>query len=195
MASMDLEDYIVTKFAQVIRSWAPELARDIYALSLYRDDNKVPYRPAVYLAYNTRSHLMNASPEARASGEARWNLAYWPQDYYGIEDKRSQYVQALHVDDREGTRALHAWLNTITEGKPDDIDADIVLPLFAALCVQVARRLHDDGVIREVFGWNVPIIMHDDEWDDDMLRNTEAANPPGAADEFLSEETRWTPAG
>jgi len=58
-----------------------------------------------------------------------------------------------------------------------------------------AVTLRRGGQFLGAFGWNVPIITHDDESDDDMLCNTEAANPLGAADEFLSEEIRWTPVG
>lgn len=178
---MELEEYLVSKFARAIRAWPQDRAQDIYALSLYRDDNNAPYRPAVYLIYNTRGHAQTRKPDNPDSPEARWNLALWQQDdWLGIEERPSTHTR---VRDEEGTRSLEAWLETVRREHGEDADALILT--FAALCLRVARRLHEMGVIREVFGRDLPIIMHDDNWDEDMYHNTEAANPPGVAKEFL----------
>ena len=169
-------------------AWSAELRADIYALSLYRDDNNVPYRPALYLAYNTRSNLAR---ERRASqAEGKWNLAYWipPDQWVGIDTRRDQHGN--RITDSEGRQALDAWILAIMDqgaANENEIE-EIVIPEFAELANRVARSLHGSGQIRSVFGGDVPIIMHDDEWGEAILLHTADVNPPGAADEFLKAE-------
>ena len=79
---------------------------------------------------------------------------------------------------------MDAWLNAVTGGQSAADAYDVVLPAFAALACRVGRRLHDSGQIRAIFGWDVPIIMHDDEWDEAIMLK----NPPGVADEFLNTD-------
>ncbi len=178
---MDLEEYLISKFSAVIRSWPSELRHDIYALSLYRDDDSVPYRPAVYLVYNTLTHAQSRKPGNLDDNESRWNLALWQHDQWvGIEDQPDGYGKGL---DEKGTQDLDIWLRSARQEHGDDVGS--LIAAFAALCVRVARRLHEIGVIRESFGRDIPIIMHDDEWSEDMDQNTEKANPPGVAKEFL----------
>ncbi len=55
---------------------------------------------------------------------------------------------------------------------------------FVAICVRVARRLHEDGIITGKFGRTVPIIVHELEIYDAIIEQTREANPPGATDEF-----------
>ena len=53
------------------------------------------------------------------------------------------------------------------------------------LCTDIAKQLFAEGVIREKFGRDIPVIFDDAElcWYD--LEATENANPEGLADEFL----------
>jgi uncharacterized protein YwqG len=55
---------------------------------------------------------------------------------------------------------------------------------FVAICVRVARRLHENGVITGAFGRAIPIIVHELEYYDAILEETREANPPGVSDEF-----------
>ncbi len=55
---------------------------------------------------------------------------------------------------------------------------------FVALCVRVARALHDGGVITGKFRRLIPIIMHELEYYDQIAEQTREANPPGLTVEF-----------
>jgi hypothetical protein len=185
-ATCTLEGYVVAKFVQAMRTWPPDLAADIYALSLYRDDHDLPDRPALLLYYNTRTQL--ARQEDRSPTEAKWNLALWET----VAQHRAAVGIASHpkrhgvtMTDRDGQRLLETWVRTVLS-RGSEGDPDLVLAAFTLLSCQVGRRLHDSGAIRAIFGLAVPIIMHDDVWDEAVRQNTATASPPGVADEFLA---------
>ncbi|MFJ9150853.1 hypothetical protein ACIRP7_22925 [Streptomyces sp. NPDC102270] len=62
---------------------------------------------------------------------------------------------------------------------------------FNQTCVQLARDLHNDGVIKSAIGRPASVILHGLEYYEGIARRTEAANPPGLADDF----TAWVRAG
>lgn len=62
---------------------------------------------------------------------------------------------------------------------------------FNQACGQLARDLHNDGVIESVIGRPVPVILHELEYYERIARRNEAANPPGLADDF----TAWVRIG
>jgi hypothetical protein len=55
---------------------------------------------------------------------------------------------------------------------------------FVALCVAVAKRLHEAGVMSKKFGRLVPILVHELEYHDGIAEATRRANPRGLAAEF-----------
>ncbi|MDT0268732.1 hypothetical protein RM844_20815 [Streptomyces sp. DSM 44915] len=62
---------------------------------------------------------------------------------------------------------------------------------FDQECVHLARDLHHDGGIKSVIVRPVPVILHELEYYERIARRTEAANPPGLADDF----TAWVRTG
>ena len=53
------------------------------------------------------------------------------------------------------------------------------------IAANVARKLHAEGVIKEQFGKDIPIIVHELEYYDLICEVTKKANPNGQADVFL----------
>ncbi|CAM5515709.1 hypothetical protein STENM223S_03189 [Streptomyces tendae] len=62
---------------------------------------------------------------------------------------------------------------------------------FNQAFVQLARGLHDDGVITTIIGKPVPVVLHEMEYYEAIAHRTEAANPPGLTDNF----TVWVRTG
>jgi hypothetical protein len=56
---------------------------------------------------------------------------------------------------------------------------------FVNICVRVSRRLHKSGIVRQKFGKEIPVIIHELEYYDQIAQQTSAANPAGLADEFV----------
>jgi hypothetical protein len=189
---VDLENYLTAKFEVAMRTWSRDLVQDIYALSLYRDDNEFDdegtYRPSVLFIYNTTSHLMRQLPHATTLSEARWYLAHWQLDDKVDIETTTGDKSGRHRDE-EGTRLLDAWFQSQMATLHPEDSSDLI-PVFAELCGRVARALHDRGSIRAVFGRDVPIIMHDDDVGEKMLAQTAAVNPPDAVAEFLADSYR-----
>jgi len=53
-----------------------------------------------------------------------------------------------------------------------------------ALAVRVVKRLHSAGVVERAFRRAVPVLIHELEYDEDIVRQNEEANPPGLIDDF-----------
>lgn len=182
------EDYIYDTFARVIQSWDASTCEDIYAISFFiydwQDD---PRQPQVHLSYNTLSEWKKACKRGRDSREVKWNFAYWSQDFKAIIPVNGRERPNI-AHETDGLALRSAWL---AYERFDDSDDELygdrtpaMTLAFVAMCVRVARRLHDDGVITGKFGRTIPILVHELEIYDLIVDQTRDANPPGAMDEF-----------
>lgn len=182
------EGHIYHTFAREIQSWDAAICQDIYAISFFIYDNEDdPRQPQVHLSYNTLSEWKKSCKRGRDRCEAKWNFAFWPQDFKAI-------IPAYHRDgqkrgvDTDGDYLRGAWL--ASEGFPDPDDdhygdrTPAMTLAFVAICVRVAQRLHEDGVIPGKFGRTIPILVHELEIYDAIIEQTREANPPGATDEW-----------
>jgi uncharacterized protein YwqG len=182
------EGYIYDTFARVIQSWDAATCADIYAISFFIYDNEDdPRQPQVHLSYNTLSEWKKSCKRGTDRREVKWNFAYWPQDFKMVIPIDA-WGSLNIANETDGLALRTAWL--ASEGF-EDSDAELcgdhtpaMTLAFVAICVRVARRLHDDGVITGKFGRTIPVIVHEIEYYDDILAETRDANPPGAIDEF-----------
>lgn len=196
----EFEDYIYNTFRLAVSNWSPELATTIYALSFYLEDEEGdPRRCTVTLGYNTYEQWQSSTPPepnartnrwpiASGSDEAKWNYAFWLQN---------REVVIAHSDeppDLKGIELRNIWLNNHDLWYSDEeeesdfnaamIKANQIEKLFSAICVRIAQQLHADGVIRTTFGQDIPILVHELEYYDQIAMQTRAANPLGVAQEF-----------
>ncbi|MFJ4206648.1 hypothetical protein ACIP2Y_44610 [Streptomyces sviceus] len=133
---------------------------------------------------------------ADASNEAedRWNYAFWLQNRLTVigdlcresdgAAARRQWISELGLWYDEPTHP-EAWMTTVGP------TVALIEANFNQACVQLARDLHDDGVIKSAIGRSVPVILHELEYYEGIARRAEAANPPGLADDF----TAWVRVG
>jgi uncharacterized protein YwqG len=184
------EAHIYDIFAREIQSWDAATCEDIYAISFFIYDNaNDPRQPQVHLCYNTLGEWKRS---IRSGGEdpdeSKWNFVDWSMDFKAIIPTFYRKDESM-IPDIEGEALRDAWLASENFGDPhDDFDSATppVTQAFVDMCIRVARRLHDNGVIHGAFGRTVPIIVQTDEIWDDILEETISANPPGAADEFVN---------
>ena len=196
------EEHVYQRFADEIQSWDETVAADIYAISFFIYDwEDDPRQPQVHLGYNTISEWQSKIARASDAAEAKWNFAFWAQDFNVIiPDLPLEDAQDRAPSQEESLR--DDWLKSLglyyrDEVEPEEEDAfdaalerwDGVTEAFLALCVRVARRLHDTGVIAAKFGKPIPIIIHELEYYDTIAVQTREANPPGVAQEF--EDWVW----
>ena len=51
--------------------------------------------------------------------------------------------------------------------------------------VEVVQELHSSGFIQEQFGKEIPVIIHELEYYDEIAQQNQRANPPETIEEFL----------
>lgn len=188
---MDIEMVFYEKIKGILSGWTEE---GIYAISFYIYPNEShEYRGVINVCefsvfYNTEREYAAAFPED--GEEARWNCACWKWlgETFLVDPKEGD----------EGTEQLFQWyrekgITDIGREETDCYDAngayigkgpvgEIELVTAAA---NIARRLQTEGFIREHFGENVPILIHDLEYSWFDLEATRFANPEGQAEAFL----------
>lgn len=189
------EEYIYHAFEQTISSWSPMLTNSIYALSFYIDNQEDdPRFCSVTLGYNTYEQWQSSTPEiddaptnrwptASDRDEAKWNYAFWLQNQ-----------ECIVPSDEKGIELRRAWLEKCLlwysdEDAENDFDAvmaigEQIVQHFTELCIQVSQQLHGNGIIYHVFSRNIPILVHQLEYYDEVAKQTHRANPAGVTQEF-----------
>ena len=51
--------------------------------------------------------------------------------------------------------------------------------------MQISLALHNNGIIKEVFGKSIPIIIHELEYYDKPVNWTKKGNPTGIVNQFI----------
>jgi hypothetical protein len=193
------EDHIYERIAKAIRSIPEEAASDIYALSFYvfaEDDD--PRRMVLDFSYNTHERCRSCTPErgtkvpgwpiASDADEAKWNYAFW------LQNSILAIGASEPTADEEAIELRTVWLKDqglYFTDEEEEADFDRIVELegetfreFAEICIRVAQRLHSESVIRSKFGHDVPVIIHDLEYVDEVAVWTRRANPHGLTQDF-----------
>lgn len=174
----------------------------------YPDGQKREFTPFLFISIPTRVTNTGASPtyvnfpcsitrkrEYAAAfpedgEEARWNCACWkwlgetflvdPQEGDEGSEQLFQWYREKGITDigREETDCQDANGAYIGKGPVGEIE-------LVTAAANIARRLQTEGFIREQFGENVPILIHDLEYSWFDLEATRFANPEGQAEAFL----------
>jgi hypothetical protein len=161
---------------------------EIYVVSFFvYDEEDNPRKPTLTVGFNTefdvaaelaRAELERDQIPALDDAEARWCYAY-----YGAHELTVMFDSR----DPDGVKVRdHAILiNGYGFPREDDLATAITTPWFVANAVFAARRLHDHGHIKPIFGRPIPVIVHELQYYDTIAMQNLAANPPGIADDFV----------
>jgi hypothetical protein len=176
----EFERYAFNQVRQALEGIEEHLLADIYALSFYVSDQD--RYPLLQLGYNTRSRARECTPApgqapgwpiASDAHEATWNFAFWLQNELAF----------VPAPETQGERLLEEALKE--QGLWSADEADGADAFFVTMCVRVAQALHAAGAIGDRFPQAVPIIIHGLDYYEAVALQTEAANPPGLAREFV----------
>ncbi|MFD8756460.1 hypothetical protein ACFV0O_36610 [Kitasatospora sp. NPDC059577] len=192
---MTFQDRLRTLATGALGSVPAGEAADVYVISFFIDNERDdPRQPTLTIGYNTEAQFRRTVADASDEAEARWNYAFWLQNELTVIGDLTR--------DPDGAAARHRWISELglwydEPTRPEDLIATVgptaalIEANFNQACVRLARGLHDDGVIESVIGKPVPVVLHELEYYEGIARRTEAANPPGLADEF----TAWVRTG
>lgn len=165
-----------------ISSWTDE---DIYVVSLFvYDDCDNPCKPTVTLGYNTESQVQSESNAGFATDEeeARWNYAFWIQNdflTFGLGET-ADTVKKWVIDNG------FSYYDDIL-AIPDDEDTDKITQAFVALLIDVVREIHEQKILTSKFGKELPVIIHELEYYDEIAEQNIKAN----GEELVSEFAEW----
>ena len=192
---MTFQNHLRTLATRAISSIPVAQTEDIYVISFLIDNERDdPRQPTLTIGYNTEAQFRRTIADASDEAEARWNSAFWLQTELTVIGDLTR--------DPDGAAARHQWISELglwydEPTRPEDWIttvgpiAGLIEVNFNQACVQLARDLRNDGVIESTIGKPVPVILHELEYYEGIARRTEAANPPGLADEF----TAWVRTG
>jgi hypothetical protein len=179
----------------VIRRFPESLRSEIYVLSfrIWRVDGDERH-PYVAIGYNTETRYeREAYPED--PGEARWNYALWLLDGFELlgnvpEDPAGS---PLYVEE---VRDLGIWFDgdydfltmDVPEEEEAELDArsDLLRFHFSDAVIGLARHLHTDGLLAEIFGRDLPVVVFDMDSPGWEIEATRAANPPESIVDFMA---------
>ena len=163
--------------------------KEVYTLSFCYtwDDDDLRF-PKITLGYNTLSNVKE-SYNATSKEDAKWNFDYWLQTEVetvgGKKDKllkqwfaKTPYFYSDEENDRAIEEDEELYDKLLKKG--DKFGKDFIKEVIA-----LAKRLLDDGEVEKVFGRNIPIIIHQRDFEDTPISWTKKANPAKLIKEFL----------
>ncbi|AVM54779.1 hypothetical protein [Capnocytophaga sp. oral taxon 864] len=164
--------------------------KEVYALSFcYTCDDDDLRFPKITLGYNTLSNVKEESYNATSKEDAKWNFDYWLQTEVetvgGKKDKllkqwfaKTPYFYSDEENDRAIEEDEELYDKLLKKG--DKFGKDFIKEVIA-----LAKRLLDDGEVEKVFGRNIPIIIHQRDFEDTPISWTKKANSAKLIKEFL----------
>ena len=178
-----MKDILINEIKNCISAWDKS---DIYAISLFvydEDDN--PCQPTVTLGYNTLTQFKSVIEYAWDENEAKWNYAFWLQNC------------ELMFGTGESQIVVESWLEK--NGYPyisneemfddnEDIDEDELIQIteaFVNVLIEIVQELHSSGFIKEQFGKDIPVLIHELEYYEKIAKQNLKANPPELLEDFV----------
>ena len=135
------------------------------------------------------SNVKEESYNATSKEDAKWNFDYWLQTEVetvgGKKDKllkqwfaKTPYFYSDEENDRAIEEDEELYDKLLKKG--DKFGKDFIKEVIV-----LAKRLLDDGEVEKVFGRNIPIIIHQRDFEDTPISWTKKANPAKLIKEFL----------
>lgn len=178
-----MKEQIKSMIIESIGTWTDT---DIYALSLFvYDENDNTSKPTVTLGYNTERQVKESLEEGFADKrEARWNYAFWLQNSF-FEFGRGDTAETVKN-----------WvIDNGFEYVEDDSEAEFgeeseITKAFVSLLVEIVRELHEEKVLTAKFGKELPILIHELEYYDEIADQNLEANGKQLVKDFV-KFCRW----
>jgi hypothetical protein len=179
----EMRNHLLAEIKKAIEGWDKS---DIYAVSLFvydRSDN--PFEPTVTLGYNTEENYRKEIPNAWDEAEARWNYAFWLQNneyYFGVGE--TQPIVKQWIESKGYRYYTYDEVFASDQDIPEEAYEGIT-EAFVEELILIVRDLHDSGFIRSQFGKDVPVLIHELEYYDEIAKQNLAANPHHIMDGFV----------
>ena len=159
---------------------------DIYVFSLYLEyscDN--PFEPTITFGYNTNENFKKACLETDEQ-EAKWNFAYWLQNEIFVlgAGETQDVVKNWLIENGFGYKSYDEVYGSDAEDISDElcvqIDEKVKLELIEAV-----KEIQKSNIIQQKFNKQIPIIIHELEYYDEIAEINKQANPIELIQDFV----------
>jgi hypothetical protein len=176
-----MKDYLKKLIITNIEKWNDN---DIYAISLFVNDLcDNPCKPTVTLGYNTNTQVAKILKEASSEIEARWNYAFWIQNNF------------FCFGDGDTSEIVKKWLKENKFPYYDDDDstwdtdeaydeAEEITEAFISVLISIVKEIHEQKLLTIKYGKELPIIIHELEYYDEIAEQNIEANGKRLVKEF-----------
>lgn len=182
MEDMTMKEVLTQSIISNIKEWVDD---DIYAISLFvsnQEDN--PCRPTVTLGYNTETQVQNEISNADDEREARWNYAFWLQNEFvcfGQDETLNDIIKWLEDNQLPNYEDDDvAWDNDATYD-----EVEVVTKKFVMELIDVVKEIHQTGILKKKYGKEIPIIIHELEYYDEIAEQNIEANGRNILADFV----------
>ena len=179
----EMGEFLNSKLKETITQWEKH---GIYAISLFVYDNfDNPCEPTVTLGYNTEENFRQQIAQASDESEAKWNYAFWLQNEeysFGIADTQ-EIVKNWIVQQGFSNYTCEEMFDLDQE--PDADTYEGITEAFFRELIAVVKDLHQSGFIKAQFGKDIPVLIHELEYYDQIAEQNIEANPPETVKDFV----------
>lgn len=170
-----MKEKLKEKMEQAINSWN---TKDIYALSLFlQDEEDDPLKPTITFGYNTEEQYQKSLSETDEL-EARWNFAFWLQNSEFIFGEGDT---AIDIKQWMDTHGFLAYGDDLSDEQYEELTNQFVGEL-----IDLVKNFHEEGILTRKFGQELPIIIHELEYYDEIAEQNKKANGAYLPDEFVA---------
>lgn len=169
---MEMKAVLTDKIKECIQGWDKS---GIYAVSLFvydNDDN--PCEPTVTLGYNTEECFRTSLEYASDEQEAKWNYAFWLQNeemVFGVDE-----TQPLVREWLEQSGFTYYSYDEMFKNEPDEASYEGITYAFVQVLVDTVKELHASDFVKEQFGREIPLLIHELEYYDQIAEQNIEAN-------------------
>lgn len=153
---------------------------DMYAISLYVSDSKENLcEPTVALGYNAET------PNACDEKEARWNYAFWLQNEFfrfGVGYTATIVRKWLAENEAFFLNAKIRYGTTMNLYE----QTENITQAFVAVLVEIVKKIHLQKILTDKFGTEIPIIIYELEYYDEIVKQNIEANGKMLVTEFAA---------
>ena len=138
------------------------------------------------MGYNTTANVSHEVKQGAEEQEAKWNYAFWLQNQelvFGVDE-----TQQMVKDWIEKSGFCYYSSDELFGGEtePDEESYEGITEAFVQVLVEIVQELHSSGFIQKQFGREIPVLIHELEYYDEIAEQNIKANSIELVEEFVA---------
>lgn len=179
----NMKEILMDMIKETIKKWDKD---DIYVVSLYvYNEYDNPCEPVMILGYNTMERFKSQVKRVSHESKAKWNYAYWLQNNeleFGLGE--TQKFVKNWIKENGYTYYNYDEMFKAKKMPPEETYCGITIG-FVRVLVEIIKELHSSGFIKEQFGKEIPVLVHELEYYDKIAEQNIEANSKELVEDFV----------